>query len=39
MSLAPTERTIVDAALHDINSASDDAREWTYRVNPKASHC
>jgi PqqA peptide cyclase len=33
------DRAIVDAVLHDANSISDDAREWTYRVNPKASHC
>jgi pyrroloquinoline quinone biosynthesis protein E len=26
----------VDAVLHDINSSSDHAREWTYRINPKA---
>jgi len=27
-------RPIVDAVLHDINSSSDRARDWTYRVNP-----
>src|SRR5436190_6893477 len=32
-------RMIVDAALRDINSASNHAREWTYRVNPKLLHC
>ena len=26
----------VDAVLGEINSSSDNAREWTYRVNPKA---
>src|SRR5262245_14745224 len=29
------KRAIVDAVLHDINSSSDYAREWTYRVNPQ----
>ena len=29
-------RASVDAVLHDANSISDDAREWTYRVNPRA---
>ena len=29
-------RAMVDAVLHDINSSSDHAREWTYRVNPRA---
>ena len=28
------DRTVVDAVLHDINSSSDHAREWTYRINP-----
>ena len=28
------KRAIVDAVLRDINSSSDSAREWTYRVNP-----
>jgi pyrroloquinoline quinone biosynthesis protein E len=28
------DRAIVDAALCDINSSSDHAPEWTYRVNP-----
>ena len=32
-------RMIVDAVLRDINSASNHAREWTYRVNPKLLHC
>jgi len=35
------KRAIVDAVLRDINSSSDSAREWTYRVNPEtlsASH-
>ena len=27
-------RPIVDVVLHDINSSSDHARDWTYRVNP-----
>jgi PqqA peptide cyclase len=30
------KRVIVDAVLHDINSSSDYACEWTYRVNPRA---
>ena len=29
-------RSRVDAVLSEINSSSDYAREWTYRVNPKA---
>jgi pyrroloquinoline quinone biosynthesis protein E len=32
-------RASVDAVLLDANSISDDAREWTYRVNPKVLHC
>jgi pyrroloquinoline quinone biosynthesis protein E len=28
-------RAIVDAVLHEINSLSDHARDWTYRVNPQ----
>jgi pyrroloquinoline quinone biosynthesis protein E len=32
-------RASVDAMLLDANSISDDAREWTYRVNPKVLHC
>jgi pyrroloquinoline quinone biosynthesis protein E len=28
-------RAIVDAVLAEVNSSSDYAREWTYRVNPK----
>jgi pyrroloquinoline quinone biosynthesis protein E len=28
-------RPVVDAVLHDVNSPSDDARDWTYRINPK----
>jgi pyrroloquinoline quinone biosynthesis protein E len=27
-------RARVDAVLHDLNSSSDHARDWTYRVNP-----
>jgi PqqA peptide cyclase len=30
-------RPSVDAVLRDVNSASNDARDWTYRVNPKGS--
>ena len=30
------DRAIVDAVLRDINSSSGHAREWTYRVNPRA---
>jgi pyrroloquinoline quinone biosynthesis protein E len=30
-------RTLVDAALREINSSSDHARDWTYRVNPTTS--
>jgi pyrroloquinoline quinone biosynthesis protein E len=37
-TLSPN-RASVDAVLHDANSISDDAREWTYRVNPKVLHC
>src|SRR5438046_9048244 len=32
-------RAVVDAVLRDINSSSDYAREWAYRVNPKLLHC
>ena len=28
----------VDAVVHDINSSSDHAREWTYRMNEKVLH-
>jgi len=30
-------RTLVDAALREVNSSSDHARDWTYRVNPTTS--
>ena len=30
------DRAIVDEVLRDINSSSGHAREWTYRVNPRA---
>ena len=32
-TLSPN-RTAVDAVLHDINSLSEQARDWTYRINP-----
>jgi len=32
-TLSPN-RTAVDAVLHDINSSSEQARDWTYRINP-----
>src|SRR5947208_4541943 len=32
-TLSPN-RTAVDAVLHDINSSSAQARDWTYRINP-----
>ena len=30
-------RAVVDAVLREINSSSDHARDWTYRVNPTTS--
>jgi PqqA peptide cyclase len=30
-------RSLVDAAFREMNSSSDDARDWTYRVNPTTS--
>jgi len=27
-------RAVVDAALREINSSGNNARDWTYRVNP-----
>ena len=32
------DRVTVDAVLHDINSSSGHARDWTYRANPNAIH-
>jgi pyrroloquinoline quinone biosynthesis protein E len=32
-TLSPN-RTVVDAVFRDANSSSDDARDWTYRINP-----
>ena len=32
-------RARVDAILHDINSAGDQAHDWAYRANPKVLHC
>ncbi len=32
-------RAGVDAVLRDLNSSTDRAPDWTYRVNPKASTC
>ena len=32
-------RARVDAVLHEVNSVSDHAHDWTYRVNPKVLHC
>ena len=32
-------RATVDAILHDINSAGDQAHDWAYRANPKVLHC
>jgi hypothetical protein len=29
------KRAGVDAVLHDVNSSTDRAPDWTYRVNPK----
>jgi pyrroloquinoline quinone biosynthesis protein E len=33
-TLSPN-RARVDAVLHDLNSSSHQARDWTYRINPK----
>jgi PqqA peptide cyclase len=37
-TLSPN-RARVDAMLGDLNSSSDHAHDWIYRINPKAIHC